>query len=193
MLIANIFLALLFAASHLSVTDALSTGRRDSTVRRVSSPLQDDHRHPPNLPSPPVKQPNPPNPHLTPRTIGAVQLTDHWILALESYQWFIPSQPALPFMANFYQALEDNAALRIDQVSELPQMILHAGGMNLQFCALFGGIPWSLIFHFATLMRAMTDRGFAGFYRARAVHRSGIIVFITLYIAPEVGGGAAAP
>lgn len=193
MLIANIFLALLFAISHLSITNAVSTGRRDSTIRRISSPSPDDHRLPLNLHRPPIKLPNSPNPRLNPRTIAAVQLSDHWILALESYQWFIPSQPAIPFMANFYQALEETAALLVNQVSERPRLVLHSGDMNLQFCSLFSNIPWSLVLHFATFMRAMTDRGFAGFYRARAMHRSGIVVFITLYIAPEMGGGVAAP
>lgn len=193
MLIANIILALLFAISHLSVTNALSTGRRDSTAHLVSSPLQANHGPRPNLHSTPIKLPNSPSFRLNPRTIGAIQLADHWILALESYQSFIPSAPAIPFMADFYQALEANAAILTHQATELPRLIVNSGGMNLQFRCLFGGIPWSLIYHFATFMRAMTDRGFAGFYRARAIHQSGIVVFITLYVAPDMGGGAAAP
>ena len=192
MFIANIILALCFSISHLSLTNALSTGRTDSTTHRISSPPQNNHLPHPNPPNTPTNLPNPQNPHLTPRTI-AIQLSDHWILTLESYQWFFPPQPAIPFMADFYAALEANAAMLMDQVSELPRLILHSGGMNLQFRCLFGRIPWSLILHFATFMRAMTERGFAGFYRARALHRSGIVVFITLYVAPEGGGGAGAP
>ena len=83
-------------------------------------------------------------------------------------------------LAGFYNVIEAHATARVAQLTQLPAVAFQMGDMELVFHAAIGNIPWSFVQNFAVLMQAVTARGMAGFFEARATHLSGVVVFVTL-------------
>lgn len=121
-------------------------------------------------------------PILKARVLGPVPLPNHWNLAVDSVRWLIPSEPAVVALENLFVALELHASTFQNQISGVPLLVFNLGDLELNFFSALKHIPWSLVQNVALLGQAMTERGFAGFFRARATHLSGITVFISLHL-----------
>ena len=120
---------------------------------------------------------------LLPRVIISFQMANHWQLAVDSFELLPPAGGlAVEVFRGFYDAVEAHALTFQEQFTTDPVTSFAAGDLRIDFYCALGHIPWPFIRAFAVLMRMYTERGWTGFFEARATHLSGVSVFIRLLI-----------
>lgn len=180
MLLTTILITAILAAFQFRITHSSFTHTTRSKLAKSRDLLQDG-RHPwEQFESNLIEARNLQLSLLEPRVIGTLPIPNHWTVALDSFNSFLDGAPAFDVFANFYAAIEAHAAALQTQVTQLPAVAFQLGDIELVFFSAIGNVPWSLVQNFAVLMQGVNARGIAGFFQARAVHLSGVTVFVDL-------------
>ncbi len=139
----------------------------------ASSPIVESNNH---------HQTDPSHLILARRSALAVSVGNSWFMFFERYMWAAPIQPAVEKMLVFYNALQAEAAARVNQNTASTLTQFGKGNMRLEiFCE--EALPWTFIESFAAWMLHVTNRGFAGLYTARVVNAAtGATAMITLHL-----------
>ena len=180
MLLTTILITAILAASQFRIAHSSLTHAIRSELAKSPDPLRDASHPQENFESILPGARNPEASRLQPRVLGTLSIPNHWTVALDSFSSFVGGVPAFDVLADFYAAIEAHAAALQTQLTQLPAVAFQLGDFELVFFSAIGNVPWSLVQNFAVLMQAMTARGIAGFFQARAVHLSGVTVFVDL-------------
>ena len=124
---------------------------------------------------------------LHPRAIYNLPISDHWELAVDSFQVMLPDAQVAGLLHAFFTFMEAHAATFQNQFTVAQPVTYQLGELRLTFYSALPYIPWPLIRSVAALLRGFTERGHTGLFEGRAMHLSGIAVLISFHLILDAG------